>query len=95
VIELPQARFAGRQEIVALAARVRAATPMMRVRFFDPRITVVDASATLAVTAEVTTRHDSAQDVVDVHQVTASLAEIDDKWVVSSARLVPGREPAS
>jgi hypothetical protein len=82
-------RIDGRQEAITAAARVRAATRMMRLRFFDPRITFAgDASATVAVTIEVTRRTESGKDLVDVHDVTATIQKSDDRWVVSSARIV-------
>jgi hypothetical protein len=93
VIETPRSRIAGRQEIVALAARLRATTPMMRVRFFDPQLAVSGPQATLSATAEVTTLNGSGEEVVEVHDVDAVVAERDGKWLVTSARLVPAGEP--
>jgi hypothetical protein len=68
----------------------------LRVRFFDARIARADdASVTVSVTAEVMTRGDSGEDVVDVHQVVATLTTPLDRWVVTTARTVPDREPDS
>lgn len=95
-LETPQSRIAGRQEVIAAAARLRAARPTMRVRFFDPEIAFAgETSATVRVTAEVTTGNDSGEDVVDVHQVLATVEETNDRWVVSRACTVPDGEPAS
>jgi hypothetical protein len=88
-------RIAGRQEVITAAARIRAAAPARRVRFFDPRISIDGGRATLAVTAEVTTRADSGEDLVDVHQVRATLARPQGRWLVSEARTVPRAEPSS
>ena len=89
-------RLSGRQEVITAAARVRAAAAARRVRFFDPEIVFDSATAaTLSVTAEVTTRSDSGEDVVDVHQVVATVVKPQDRWLVSSARAVPDAEPPS
>jgi hypothetical protein len=84
----------GRDAAVSAAARLRAASPARRVRFFDPEIQLDgDASARLAVTAEVTTRTSSGQDLVEAHQVAAALIERDGRWQVSSASTARGGEP--
>jgi hypothetical protein len=81
------APITGRDAAVSAAARVRAVSPARRVRFFDPEVQLDGASsARLAVTAEVTTRTSSGQDLVEVHQVAAALINQDDRWQVSSAR---------
>ncbi len=88
------APITGRDAAVTAAARYRAAGAATRVRFFDPRIGVEgDSSASLTVTAEVTRRTASGEDLVDVHQVAATLISEDNRWQVSSARSVRGGEP--
>ena len=87
-------RISGRRDAITAAARLRAASPMMRVRFFDPRIAFAgDRSATVSATAEVTTRDASGEETVEVRQVTAGVAKPDDRWVVSSVRSASDREP--
>ena len=89
-------RISGRQEVITAAARVRARSRMRRLRFFDPRIDFAnDASATVAVTAEVRTRDGSGDDLVDVHQVLAMLEKPEDRWLVSSVRTLRDGEPQS
>jgi hypothetical protein len=93
-IEGDAVRISGRPDAITAAARVRAASPMMRVRFFDPRISMADdRSATVSATAEVTTRDASDNEVVEVRQLTAVVARPDDRWVVSSVRAASDREP--
>jgi len=87
---LDSTRIEGRQEVITAAARVRARSPMMRVRFFDPRIAFAsETSATVTVTTEVTARTESGEDLVDVHHVTATFHKPADRWVVSTARIAP------
>ena len=89
------ARIDGRQDVITAAARLRAASTPMRVRFFDPRIGLRgDDAATVVVTAEVTTRTASGQDAAEVHQVTAAVQKSEGRWVVSSAA-ANTREPQS
>ena len=83
----------GRQEVVAAAARYRAATPMLRVRFYDPVITLGGEQGQVRATVEVTQRDAAGQDVVAVHAVAASVTRARDRWVVTSARLDPDRTP--
>lgn len=83
----PSGPLIGRQEVISLAARLRAGSQMMRVQWFDPDVELQDGSrATLRATAQVTTRNALGEDVVDVHQVRASLEERDGEWMVVSAR---------
>jgi hypothetical protein len=85
----------GRDAVVTAAARLRSQTTAMRVRFLDPRITFADdAAASVTVTAEVTTGEAGA-DVVNVHQVTATIRQSNDRWVVASAHASPLPEPPS
>jgi hypothetical protein len=80
--------ISGRQEIVSQAARLRVATPMLLVQFFDEVITVEGASsANVRVTAQVTSRNQSGEDVVEVLYVDATVEAHDGEWVVTSARL--------
>ena len=95
-LEAGDVRLQGRQEVVAAAARVRAAAAATRVRFFDAEIDVGnEGTAALQVTAEVTMTNDAGEQVVDVFQVRARLARIDGRWVVTSARTVAGGEARS
>ena len=76
--------IAGREEVMAVAARVRAGTPMMLVQFFDADISLQgDSSAAVRATAQVTTRSQSGEDVVDVHQVSAVVEKRSNQWVVT------------
>src|SRR5688500_7518974 len=78
---------AGRQEAIAVAARLRAGTPMMYVQFFDTEIAMQgDSSAAVRATAQVTTRNQSDEDVVDVHQVSAVVQKRSNQWVVADVR---------
>ena len=89
-------RIAGRQDVITAAARVRAASPARRLRFFDARIAFDNATAaTVVATAEVTTRSDSGEDLVDVHRVTATVVKPERRWVVTNARVVPVGAPES
>lgn len=93
VVETPDTRIGGRHEVVAVAARVRAASPALRLRFFDPRVRLTgETSATLSATAEVITTNESGEDLVDVHQVVATVDKAGDRWVVSHARTMAGEE---
>jgi hypothetical protein len=83
----------GRQEVLALATRLRASTPMMRVQFFDPDIALVDgAAATTRVTLQVTTRDAAGEEVAAAHNVMISLVRLDGRWVVTRVRLRPDEE---
>jgi hypothetical protein len=87
-------RIEGRDAVVTAVARRRAQTTPMRLRFLDPRITFTDDVASVAVTAEVTTGEAGA-DVVNVHQVAATIRQSNDRWVVASVRASPLPEPPS
>lgn len=78
----------GRQEVIATATRVRASSPMMRVQFFDPEISVSgDASGTTRVTVQVTTRDSSGQEVAAAYTVAMNLIFADGRWQIASARV--------
>ena len=84
----------GRDAAVSAGARLRASSPARRVRFFDPDIRLDgDASASLAVTAEVTVPTSSGQDLVEVHQLTATLINQDGTWRVSAVAAERSGEP--
>jgi hypothetical protein len=84
----------GRPEVLSLAARVRAVSPMMRVRFFDPDIVLEgQAAGRLTATAEVITLNEAGREVADAHQIDARVILLDGRWVVSEARLDPEPEP--
>jgi hypothetical protein len=90
-IQARDSRIDGRAEVITAAARVRTARPAMRVQFYDRRIAFAsDTEASVTVTAEVTTGTASGEDVVDVHQVRATVRKIDGRWVVSTARASAG-----
>jgi hypothetical protein len=90
--ELPgSARIEGREAAITAAARVRARSQSVRVRFFDAETTFTDdASAEVVVTSEVATATESGQDLIDVHRLTATLHRIANRWVVSHARIRAG-----
>ena len=89
-------RVDGRQDAITAAARIRAAAPARRLRFFDTRITFEsDRAATVSATAEVTTRNEAGEDLVDVHQVSATVIRPEGRWIVSTARAVPEAKPES
>jgi len=80
----------GRQEIIATATRVRASNSMMRVQFFDPEIAITgDTSGTTRVTAQVTTRDSSGQEVAAAYTVAMNLVLADGRWQIASARVLP------
>lgn len=81
------APIAGRQEVIAFAARLRAGSPMLRVQFFDDEIAWRDeATATLRSTAQVTSRSGEGEEIVDVHDVEATVERREGNWVVTHAR---------
>jgi hypothetical protein len=91
----PMGTIAGRQEVLALAARVRAASPMLRLQWFDPDIELQgDAQATVRVTAQVSMTNTSGEELVDVHQVEGRVERRQGTWMVVAARRQAGREPA-
>jgi len=78
----------GRQEVIATATRVRASSPMMRVQFFDPEISVSgDASGTTRLTVQVTTHDSSGQEVAAAYTVAMNLIFADGRWQIASARV--------
>ena len=80
----------GRQDVIATAARVRASSPMMRVQFFDPDITISgDASGTTRVTVQVTTRDAGGQEVAAAYTVSMNLVLAEGHWQIASARVLP------
>ncbi len=85
------APIVGRQEVVAWAARFRAATPRLRVQLFDDTILLQDASsATATVTAQVVTVDQSGAEIAEAHVIEARLQQQDGTWVVTRARRVRG-----
>jgi hypothetical protein len=79
--------IAGRQEVVSLAARLRAVTPMMRVQWFDVAIAFDGESrAAVRATAQVTTRNAAGEEMVDVHQVEGRVEKREEGWMVVTAR---------
>ena len=84
-----QPPIVGRPEVVAAAARARAATPRLRVQFFDDRITLRHAAAaTITLTAQVVTIDPSGTELAEAYQVEAALEKQDGMWVVTTARRV-------
>ena len=85
----------GRQEVIATAARVRATSPMMRVQFFDPEITIAGgASGTTRVTMQVTTRDGSGQEVAAAYTVSIGLVLVEGRWQIASAQVLAERGSA-
>jgi SnoaL-like domain len=83
----------GRQEVLALAARLRASTPMMQVQVFDPEIALADGTAaTTRVTLQVTARDAAGEEVASAHVLLIALARVEGHWVVTRARLLPEGE---
>jgi hypothetical protein len=84
----------GRQDAIAMAARVRTTTPMMRVQFFDPEIRLsADAAGTTRVTVQVTTRGAGDDEVAAAHVVLIDLVRADGRWQIASARVLPEDTP--
>jgi SnoaL-like domain len=78
----------GRQEVVAMAARLRTSTPMLRIQVFDESIVVAQAEATVRLTAQVTTRDRSGEELADAHHMILRLLKDDGRWLVSSVIVV-------
>jgi hypothetical protein len=83
----------GRQDVIATATRVRASSPMMRVQFFDPEITITGDSGTTRVTVQVTTRDGGGPEVAAAYAVAIDLVLAEGRWQIGSARVIP--EPGS
>ena len=80
----------GRQEVIAMVARLRASSSMMRVQFFDPDIQFSDdSSGTTRVTVQVTTRGAGGEEVAAAHVVSFALVRADGRWQIASARILP------
>jgi hypothetical protein len=79
----------GRQEVIAMATRVRASSSMMRVQFFDPEIAISRDTGTTRVTVQVTTRDASSQEVAAAYTVAMNLVLTDGRWQIASARVLP------
>jgi hypothetical protein len=80
----------GRQDVMAMAARVRATSPMMHVQFFDPEISISgESSGTTRVTVQVTRRDDGGDEVAAAHVVSITLVREEGRWQVASARVLP------
>ena len=83
----------GRQDVISMAARLRASSPMMRVQFFDPEIQLSDDSnATTRVTVQVTTRDAGGEELAAAHQVSIALVLVEGRWQVASARVLPDQD---
>ena len=81
-----------RQDVIATATRVRASSPMMRVQFFDPEVTIsAGASGTTRVTVQVTTRDAGGQEVAAAYTVSMNLVLAEGRWQIASARVLPER----
>lgn len=74
----------GRDTVVTAAARLRAR--QVRVRFFDPSITVNGDGASVRAIAEVTTRPTTGDGAVEVYDVEGILRWSDGRWLVATAR---------
>jgi hypothetical protein len=79
----------GRQDVIAMAARVRATTPMIRVQFFDPEIRLSGDSATTRVTVQVTTRETGGDEVAAAHVASIELVRTEGRWQIAGARVLP------
>jgi SnoaL-like domain len=84
----------GRQEAIAMATRVRVASPVMRLQFFDPEITLSDeSSGTTLVTVQITTRDPGGQEIAAAHVVSMELVRAEGRWQIASARVLPEDTP--
>jgi hypothetical protein len=84
----------GRQDAIAMAARVRATRPMMRVQFFEPEIRLSGESAgTTRVTVQVTTRDAGGEEVAAAHVVSIELVRAEGRWQIARARVLPEDTP--
>lgn len=85
----------GRQDVLATAARLRASSPMLRVRFFDADIRIDgDAAAEAQATVEITSRDGAGEESAAAREVAATFVKQDGRWQVASARLVlPADDP--
>lgn len=89
--------LAGRDAVVAAAARLVTATPAARVEFVDLRITIgADGGAARVGGSVVATFHDRAgQRTVDTRELTMTLRRIEGRWVVERAAAVDVLEPVT
>jgi hypothetical protein len=79
----------GRPDVISMAARFRAARPLVRVQFFDPEIQFSsDSAGTTRVTVQVTTRDAGGEEVADARVVSIALVKADGRWQIASARVL-------
>jgi hypothetical protein len=79
----------GRPDVISMAARFRAARPLVRVQFFDPEIQFSsDSAGTTRVTVQVTTRDIGGEEVADARVVSIALVKADGRWQIASARVL-------
>lgn len=93
----PFAPLTGRDIVVAMAARVLAATPVLRVELVDVEIAMSDdretANVTCGVTATFTDR--AGQQTVDARELKVTLRARQGRWVVERAESVNVMEPVT
>jgi len=85
----------GRQEVVAVAARLRASMPMVRVQVFDDEVSLEQASAaTVRLTVQVTTRDPKGEELADAHRLIVTLNRAEGRWLLSRVTVVRKADPA-
>lgn len=90
----PGPAMAGAQDVVSAAARLRVATPMLRLAFVDVQVSDAEGgTARVQATVSLTMRSRDGGDVVDAREVVIDVRRIDGRWVIAAARAVPAIEP--
>lgn len=86
----PFERLAGRQSIVAAAARVRALAHNLELHFPDVAIEVADdgQSATATVTAEARFDEPGAGRALDTRELEVGFARFEGRWVIGAVSLI-------
>lgn len=87
----------GRDAVVAAAARVRGALPVLRLELADRRIEMgadaAQAVVSVAVSARMTDR--AGQQSMDAREVKLIMKRIDGRWVIARAEAVAALEPVT
>src|SRR5262249_38830997 len=78
----------GRQDVIAMATRVRVSSPMMRVQFFDPEIAIAGDTGATKVTVQVTTRDSGGEELAAAYTVSMNLVLAEGRWQIASAHIV-------
>jgi hypothetical protein len=85
-----QAAVRGRQDVVAMAARVRITTPTLRLQVFDERVSLhSETRAGVEMTVQVTMTDREGAEVADARQVSVELVSVDGRWLVSRVMIAP------